>query len=292
MSTLGTWVPSHAFPIPTQDPQAPVWVQCDTATGCAALEVPGGPRYEIDPRSATIKAFERLDAPADEAIEHYWRVALPIALQLDGAFALHGSAISRRQRVAALCGVSGTGKSTLAVALHARGYGYWADDTTLIRPTVVGVDTVRLPCRPSLAEDAFTLLGPAARLVEPLWSCASATPYESNWTPGEADIGELALIVLLRRDGVPKPVVRALAPAEAFTALLPHAHAADLSRADTRHRLASGFLDLVAHVPVIDLAFAAGADHLPLLLNILDENCARQLDPRQVRGDHARSVRR
>jgi hypothetical protein len=60
--------------------------------------------------------------------------ALPLAAALQGFELMHASAISTRTGVAAFIGVSGAGKSSIALRLLLRGRGFVTDDVLSLRP--------------------------------------------------------------------------------------------------------------------------------------------------------------
>jgi hypothetical protein len=88
-----------------------------------------------------------------EATDHDLRIVLlrPVMGALfhqRGLFALHGSAVATPKGAVMFCGHSGYGKSTLAGAMHRRGYDVIADDQSVIRFDRAGAKI--LPTYPSL----------------------------------------------------------------------------------------------------------------------------------------------
>lgn len=89
----------------------------------------------------------------DDATDHDLRIVLlrPVMGALfhqRGLFALHGSAVATPKGAVVFCGHSGYGKSTLAGAMHRRGYDVIADDQSVIRFDRSGAKI--LPTYPSL----------------------------------------------------------------------------------------------------------------------------------------------
>lgn len=85
--------------------------------------------------------------------------ALALLLHQRGCLVLHSSVVARAGDAAAILGDSGWGKSTIAAALHAKGYDFVADDVAAI---TIGPDGPHvLPGYPQakLWPDAATLLG-------------------------------------------------------------------------------------------------------------------------------------
>ncbi len=80
---------------------------------------------------------EMIVDPAPGAEERVLRLTilgpiLAVLLHQRGRFVLHASAVESRGSAVAFMGRSGWGKSTLAAALHGRGFGLVADDVTAI----------------------------------------------------------------------------------------------------------------------------------------------------------------
>lgn len=89
-----------------------------------------------------VVAFPLPSAPPEPASDAFERSVLPMALQALGGEALHASGVLGPSGLVALCGDSGTGKSTLACALNAYGYLFWADDAVAFEVTDLGVDAL------------------------------------------------------------------------------------------------------------------------------------------------------
>jgi hypothetical protein len=86
--------------------------------------------YSVARRQGAIE-----DASGLGAVDCLLRMALSAALPLDGALLLHGAALRKgREGGIALCGASGSGKSTAAAAL-----GGFCDEYVVLRPTENGL---------------------------------------------------------------------------------------------------------------------------------------------------------
>lgn len=88
----------------------------------------------------------RVDSPclAITMTKHFPLTAIPaplegpaigMKLRLDGQYLLHASALRLGDVGVAFAAHSGTGKSTLATAMHARGHRVWSDDVLRIEPS-------------------------------------------------------------------------------------------------------------------------------------------------------------
>ncbi len=92
--------------------------------------------YSIGARLGSIE-----DASGLGAVDALLRIALSGALPLDGALLMHGAALHTDQDAGiALCGASGSGKSTAAAAL-----GAFCDELVVLRPTRSGIEIHSTP---------------------------------------------------------------------------------------------------------------------------------------------------
>jgi hypothetical protein len=80
----------------------------------------------------------------------------------------------------------------------------------------------------------------------------------------------MAAIYLLeqRTGGAPVSISR-VAPAQAFSALLPHAHCFDLSDVEATRVFTDDYLTLASEVPVFKVRYAPDLDRLPELLHTI-----------------------
>ncbi|MDF2695232.1 MAG: hypothetical protein K0S65_3615, partial [Labilithrix sp.] len=85
------------------------------------IHLPGVGAFRFEPGRAEVVAFPLASASSHLVRDAFNRSVLPLALQGVGHEVLHASAVLARERVVALCAVSGTGKSTIACALDRRG---------------------------------------------------------------------------------------------------------------------------------------------------------------------------
>lgn len=103
------------------------WATADEAcrflARVGAFLVRGGCEIIVDPAPGVEERVLRLSVLGP---------AFALLLHQRGRFVLHASAVESAGGAVAFTGGSGWGKSTLAAALHARGYGIVADDVTAI----------------------------------------------------------------------------------------------------------------------------------------------------------------
>jgi hypothetical protein len=221
---------------------------------------PGLATYGFAAAEQCITAFPHPSASEDVIWDVYRRSVLPMALQALGWEALHASAISTSAGVVGFCAVAGTGKSTLAFGMRRLGYGQWSDDALVLRFGVDGVRAIPLPFEARLRPGAITLFGEDIPVQ---------TRYRGN-THGQqqfTDPAPLHAICVLTRasEGTPSGWSR-MSPADAFRALLIHAHVFDLFDANRRRLMVERFLDVAEFIPAFELRFAPEGRGLDALL--------------------------
>lgn len=215
------------------------------------LRVPGVGEFSIRRVDETVDASVEPGVSCDLVEDTFRRIVLPLAVQARGDEVLHASAVFSAAGVVAFCGVSGTGKSTLAFAMGRHGYRVFADDALAVHSSAGGANAALLPFRLSLRDPAATFLGARPGLHEP------------GPLPDRAPL--LALCVLERATVEVHSVVR-LSAAEAFTAVLAHAYCFTLAERERTHAMVDAYLDLVSRVPVLRLRFSPSLESLPSLV--------------------------
>jgi hypothetical protein len=221
------------------------------------LEVPGAATFRYLPGDAQIVAIPDSAAGEELVEDAYLNLALPLAFQLCGLEALHASAALLPDGAVAFCALSGTGKTTVACGLWARGHAPWADDAVIFEAGDDAVLTHRIPFRANVRPETSAALGIDAAVSEPGWPGGSAP---------------LAAVVLLERiPGAPgaTELVRLPAP-DALRALEPHAHRFNLGDLERKRRTMQAYLRLTARVPILRVRFAPGFDRLGSVLDDLE----------------------
>jgi putative ribosome biogenesis GTPase RsgA len=99
------------------------------------MDVPGVATFGFAIPTESVTAVPHPPARPELIRVTYERAVLPRVLQAGGAEVLHASAVYVRDGVVALCGDSGVGKSTTAMALSRRGHPLWADDVVALDMT-------------------------------------------------------------------------------------------------------------------------------------------------------------
>jgi hypothetical protein len=218
--------------------------------GIGTLAFDAGPRVDFWPAT---------DVAAAEAVDRFVRIAQPVVLQALGYETLHASAVQLPAGIAAFCGPSGTGKSTLAYALGRRaGIEQVADDAVVLTFGDAGISAAPLPFRSRLRPSAQTFFDRAeAHAVDP----ASATP-----------VLLVAVFILSQPDTQTSAIeITRIAPSSAFAAVLTHAHCFDERDPAATTRIIQHYLDVVARVPIFQLAYVPNFARLDELADVVCE---------------------
>ncbi len=224
------------------------------------LHLPGIASFRFSERGDKIAAtvFENV---ADESVlDAYRRKVLPIALQVRGWEVLHASAVLSETGVTALCGVSQTGKSTIAVGLSHRGYRLWADDAVSFEINGHGPLAKSLPFISRLRDAASDFFN-----------------QESNHPPGKVDARPtetepLRVVSVLRREKESSRItVRRLHAAEAFAALLDHACCFIPQPLERKRQMIQNYLNVVGQLPIYEVCFPSGLGNLSKVLDAIEK---------------------
>lgn len=230
------------------------------------LQVPDVATFHLPAGGASLTAIPEESVDSGAVLDAYYGTALPLVVQATrGLEVLHGSGVLVQSRgsVVAFCGISESGKSTVAYGLAARGYSHWADDAVAFQ--VDGphsVTTIGLPFTVKLRETSSTYFRASSDALEVV--------DEFEWKP--ARLGAVFLLEPLDQgDSGERPVIiEQLAPGEAVRQLLPNAFRFQPQPRDRRHVTMRSYLDLVASVPIVSARFPHDLDHLPGLLDELE----------------------
>jgi hypothetical protein len=244
-------------------PDGTFWASGYTADGEHVIDLPGVASFRFGGRSGEVTAIARPSVDRAVIADAFRRDVLPVALQALGREVLHASAVLGPRGVVALCGYSGTGKSTIAYGLSRRGYPLWADDAVAVDPAGPRVRAIPLPFEIRLrpASAAFFAEDPTA-------AHASGGP---NGADRAGRRPPLAAVCVLARvpaagDGAGCEVAR-LSSAEAFVAVLAHSFCFSLRDEARKRRMMEHYLDLTARVPILEVRFAGGLETLSATLD-------------------------
>jgi len=237
-----------------RDPDGTVYAYGSEDGNGYRLHFPGVADFSFEPGGNEVVAH----APASSGpVEDLFRTAvIPLVLQVSGYEVLHASAVRTDSGVAAFCGLSGSGKSTVAYALSRRGYPLWADDAVVFSAADDNeINCFQIPFALHLREasrDYFEVPAP-----------------ESIAVANRRETSELIAVVTLERVGGSTPRVERISIGAAMRALLPHGYRFTVDDEERSRRTVENYLDLAAGVPVFRARYAPGFAQLGALLDAI-----------------------
>lgn len=238
------------------------------------LDVPNIATFHLPVGSPVVGAIAAESADEHAVYDAYYGTALPLILQAtQGLEVIHGSAVlvPPKGSVVAFSGISGSGKSTVAYGLAARGYSQWADDAIAFRVDTGCATVVGLPFTANLREGASAYFDSAGLELSP-----SAGPFHviDTFESSSAPLGAIFLLEPRERErsGEATIEVERLGPGAALRGLLPNAFQDRFQpRAHERRReTLSAYLELVASVPVLSARWPRDFGRLPELLDAIE----------------------
>ena len=219
-----------------------------------SLAFPGLGVYEFSAGGrGPVVASAEPGAWVPHVVDTFRRSVLPLALQVRGAEVLHASGVVIRQRVVALCAVSGTGKSTLARALGGRGHRLWADDAVAFD----GAHALPLPFQLKLRPRSSEWFGEPA--LSPLYGGLERHP-----------LGAICVLTRIGAQGDRVDCLR-LTPSAAFPHLIRHAYCFSLADLNRKRDMMERYLRLAAEVPVFELRFPEGLERLDEMCEAIEQ---------------------
>jgi hypothetical protein len=248
-----------------RDGEGEVYAYAEDLGDKYCMHLPGLASFRFSSRGDEIAAAVSSATNEDLVVDAYRRRVLPMALQVSGREVLHASAFRSSAGVIALCADSETGKSTIAFGFRSRGYALWADDLVAFEISDRGSRALSLPFNMRLRPSA-------AALFDQDSSEFVLAESDEDLTPGD-DSAPLAAICVLRREvaGTAPVVVRSLSSSQAFAAVLSHAWSFALHDGERKRRMINNYLELVARVPIFDIAFQPGLENLPAILDAIED---------------------
>jgi hypothetical protein len=228
------------------------------------LRVPEVATFHLPAGSRALRAVPDDSVDSEAVLDAYYGTAMPLILQATADLeVMHSSGvrIAPSGRVVALCGKTGTGKSTTAYALSARGHSQWADDAVAFRMDGSNAVSVGLPYTVNLREPASELFGVG-------WGGQAVE--ELAWTT--APLGAVMVLEPPQPAGADAsaPMVERLDPGDALRALLPHAFRFHPESNERKRATMETYLDLATSVPVLNFHVSHDLDRLPELLDELE----------------------
>jgi len=254
------------------DPLAPDVEMCHDARGdllayCRALngtlrvDMPDLASFSYEGGAANVRAIAHRALSPGFILDTYHHCVLPLILPALGTEVLHASAVAGSAGVAALCGASGTGKSTIAVALARRGYAIWADDAVAVDMAEPEPTAIPLPFAVRLRADSARFLDAAGERRTSI----AADPVDAQSAP-------LAVLCMLRRtpEATATVAVERLEAAVACCAALSHAYCFSVKDPAQKRRTISNYLTMTGRVPAYEIRFRPGLEHLPAVLDVIE----------------------
>ena len=249
-----------------RDSTGAIYAYGETRGDQCLMHVSGVASYSFTRNGDEVAASVADGACRDVVLDAYRRRVLPMAVQVRGREVLHASAVRSPAGIIGLCGVSQTGKSTIAFGLSRRSYGVWCDDVLAFDVSNGRPVAISLPFELRLRPPAIALFGETTNGRTP---AAGLSPPASETAPFAA------LCVLRRDDEQATPVtVKQLEFANAFQAVLGHACWFTIQDVYDKRRVIDHYMDLVAETPVYDVSFRTGLENLPLVLDAIESALA------------------
>ena len=232
-----------------------------TAAGARWIHLPGIATYRLGGQAG--EAVAAPVASVERVGDAYERTVLPFALAAAGQEVLHASGVAGKHGVVALCGDSGTGKTTLAMALATRGHQLWADDAVAFDASTTPVRALPLPfamnVRPASAE--FFYGRAESHRVIGLHHTHEPKPMAAVVMANRDEGDRLAAPALVER----------LDPASALPLALHHGYCFDPDDQERRQGMIDAYLDLVTRVPIYQLEFRARFADLEAVVCAVEE---------------------
>jgi hypothetical protein len=255
------------------DPAVHVWrdryggvrAQSHTVGDRYWMHLSGIGSYAFDSLGNEVEAWPEANVSDRLVLDVYRRTVVPMILQVQGYEVLHASAILMRQTVMAFCGISETGKSTLAYGLsRAHGCRLWADDSLVFRQRGKGFGAVALPFSTRLREASARFFGED----RPIHAGGS------DWDDFDGAIGPpvpvsavCALVRDSKLDADRVVAVRRLPRDESLVYALTNANCFSFEDAARKKKTLELYLDFASLVPFYEIRFRPGFEHVERVIN-------------------------
>ena len=223
------------------------------------IEWPGLGAFAFRPGSREVLVWPEPEAPHEEISDTFHRSLQPVILQALGKQALHAAAAVGPSGTIAFCGSRRSGKSTLGFAMAQAGYRQLADDALVLQLEQGRVTVCPLPFAPRLRPASRLHFGYSDQIPAP---AVDLRP---------ADLVLSAVFLLRQDDQIKRPRLTALRQAEAFPALLAHAHCYDAQDPIHTRRLVDNYLAIVSLVPIFALQYRRDLQRLPQLTEMIKD---------------------
>lgn len=264
-----------------------IWLQFTKHGSDYCLTFPDLAQFIISADGRQITCYPERAIP-DSTLRHlFLDHVLPLALSHSGELALHASAVEVRGTCLGFLGVSGKGKSTLALYLAGNGFPLLTDDCLLIRgepPCIMGIpsypscrlwpgDLPTLPCAGLKVSDvAHYTSKKRVSLNGAIPFCQSPAPVSALW-----------FLASREPAGDDSPVVASrLAPREAMMELISHSFQLDVLDKQRLKRHFEQVGQLARSVPVFRLSYPRDRSLLPKIMETVLAHSAAFRTPSHV----------
>ena len=226
------------------DARGDLLAYCRAENGALSVDIPDLASFSYDCGASHVKAVPHRSLAPRFILDTYYHCVLPLILPALGTEVLHASAVLGTAGVAAFCGASGTGKSTIAAALAHRGHTIWADDAVAVDMSQPEPTTILLPFKGS-----------------------------SRMAPVQTESATLRALFVLQRlpDALATVTITRLEAAAACRTTLAHAYCFSVKDQARKRRTISNYLTICGQLPVYQIRFSPGLEHLPSLLDAIEE---------------------
>jgi hypothetical protein len=240
------------------DARGDLLAYCRTTNGGIQVDLPELASFYYERDADNVLAVPHAQLAPEFLMDTYHHCVLPLILPALGTNVLHASAVACEEGVVAFCGQSEAGKSTIAVGLARRGHRLWADDAVGVDAGQAQPMAIALPFAVRLRPDSARFFG-------------ADEPTANSCERGES--APLAfLCVLQRTPDARRPVtIERVDAASACRAALSHAYCFSVKDTARKRRMVEGYLALTARVPVYEIRFRPGFEHLPMVLDAIEE---------------------
>lgn len=224
--------------------------------------------FEFDPPGTAV-SVRMSGASWDEVAELFLGPVFTSLLIHRRTTCLHAALLKVDDRVVALLGDKGAGKSTTALGLVQRGAAVVSDDIAAVYEERARSGAGVGPPRIRLKRDAAALLDEDFDELVPVWGERGP---EKRYVPTpavDADILPIDALYFLAPRGAPSVALRPVSPVGAVPRLMANRHLPQLNSPERDRRDFGVLARLAATVPVWEIARPDGLDALPEILDAL-----------------------
>jgi len=249
------------------DARGDLLAYCRAENGTIRVDIPDLASFSYERGASHMMAMPHRPLSPEYILDTYHHCVLPLILPALGTEVLHASAVAGSAGVAAFCGASGTGKSTIAVALARRGYAIWADDAVAVDTAEREATAIPLPFTVRLRSDGARFL-----------SAASERGTSAGLVPVHTEPAPLTVLCMLQRtpDATATVTIERLEAASACRAALAHAYCFSVKDLARKRRTIWNYLIMSGRVPSYEVRFRPGLACFPAVLDAIEELIGRK----------------